>query len=145
VRAEIGSLVLVGKVDLLLGRTRGNEAGKVIIDLKTGRFHASHLDDLRFYALVETLRLGVPPRLVAGYYLDDASARPEAVTEGSLRAALARTADGVTAIVELRHGERAPGRRPGPPCWWCPIAADCEPGQAWLHDRGDLDGLPAEP
>jgi hypothetical protein len=139
VRVEVGRLVLSGKVDLLLGRTRGNEAGKVIIDLKSGGFHAAHLDDLRFYALVETLRLGVPPRLVAGYYLDEAAARPERVTEGSLRAALARTVDGVTAIVEIRHTAREPNRRPGPQCRWCPAAHDCEPGQAWLRERDGWD------
>ncbi len=136
-RVEVGALVLQGKVDLLLGRTRGEQAGKVIIDLKTGRFHTGHLDDLRFYALLEAMRLGVPPRLVAGYYLDEAEVRPEAVTEGSLRAALARTVDGVIALAELEVSSREPTRRAGPTCRWCPLADSCETGQRWLEGGDD--------
>src|SRR5690606_30617843 len=51
-------VVLRGKVDLTLGAPDGLVAGKVLIDLKTGGTRPAHLDDLRFYALVETLRLG---------------------------------------------------------------------------------------
>src|SRR5690606_13016322 len=57
-----GRIILSGKVDLSLGQARGTTAGKVLIDLKTGGFAPAHLDDLRFYALLETLRIGVPPR-----------------------------------------------------------------------------------
>src|SRR3954454_18683995 len=55
-------ITLQGKVDLTLGVADGNRAGKVLIDLKTGGFSPVHLDDLRFYALVETIKVGVPPR-----------------------------------------------------------------------------------
>ena len=46
-----------------LGRPTGDESSKVIIDLKTGRSSPRHRDDLRFYALVETLARELPPRL----------------------------------------------------------------------------------
>ena len=62
-------------------------AGKVLVDLKTGGFAPSHRDDLRFYALVETLRLGVPPRLLASYYLDGGRLQQEPVSEDTLRGA----------------------------------------------------------
>lgn len=126
-----GKIVLSGKVDLTLGQSIGMEPNKVIIDLKSGRRHQSHVDDLRFYALLETLKLGVPPRKVASYYLDEARAQTEEITEAGLRAALARTIDGIHKAVELKQG-RAPNVQPGPPCRWCPVSPDCAVGIAYL-------------
>ncbi len=133
-----GRVVLSGRTDLSLGRPVGSTAGKVIIDLKTGGFSPSHLDDLRFYALVETLRLGTPPRLLASYYLDSGRAHPEPVTEGLLHAAVARTVDGARLLHELEVGSREPQTRPGRTCRWCPALAGCGPGRAHLGDD-DLD------
>gem|GEM_PF-707078 len=64
-------LVLSGKVDLSLGGPTGDRSGRVFIDLKTGRRSRTHVDDLRFYALIETVRYGTPPRALASYYLDE--------------------------------------------------------------------------
>lgn len=133
-----GRIVLAGKVDLSLGQARGTTAGKVLIDLKTGGFAPAHLDDLRYYALLETIRIGVPPRLVASYYLDAGVARPEPVTVPLLRATVARVVDGVERLVGLSHGTVAPALRPGPACRWCPRLPDCEAGQAH-HGVDDLD------
>ena len=117
----------------------GTTAGKVIIDLKTGGFSPSHLDDLRFYAMVETLRLGTPPRLLASYYLDSGRAHPEAVTEGLLHAAVARTVDGARILHQLEVGTREPVVRPGRACRWCPALAGCGPGRAHLGEDDLLD------
>jgi CRISPR/Cas system-associated exonuclease Cas4 (RecB family) len=133
-----GKIVLSGKADLTLGRIRGMEPAKVIIDLKSGRRHKNHVDDLRFYALLETMKLGVPPRKVASYYLDEARAQVEEINEGVLRAALARTIDGIYKAVELKEG-RAPNVQPGPPCRWCPVSDDCAAGQAFLAGQDDYD------
>lgn len=131
-----GRLVLSGKVDLSLGQARGTTAGKVLIDLKTGGFAPSHLDDLRFYALLETLRIGVPPRLVASYYLDAGVARTEAITVPMLESTVARIADGVERLVQLAHGTVAPALRPGPSCRWCIQLPDCPAGQEFTSDGG---------
>jgi hypothetical protein len=141
-RAELcdDRVVLAGKVDLTIGRADGVVAGKVVIDLKTGGFVPAHRDDLRFYALVETLRLGVPPRLVATVYLDSGRLQTEAVSEAVLAAALERTVRGAEALAELRTGSREPVLRPGPACRWCPLQADCGTGVAWLEQRADRDG-----
>lgn len=141
-RAELcqDRLVLSGKVDLTVGRSEGVRAGKVLVDLKTGGFAPSHVDDLRFYALIETLRIGVPPRLLASYYLDGGRLHDEAVTEDLLRSALERTVRGVAAVVELTHEGRPEVLRPGPPCRWCPRQDDCEVGRTWLADRDDREG-----
>lgn len=124
-----GRIRLTGKVDLTIGRADGAQAGKVIIDLKTGNRALTHVEDLRFYALVETLRIGVPPWKIASYYLDSGTFVVETVTEGLLEAAARRSVDGAVKLAELRDGERPPVRRPGPTCSWCPLFDRCEDGQ----------------
>jgi hypothetical protein len=141
-RADLNDdrIVLSGKVDLTVGRPEGTRAGKVLIDLKTGGFAPAHRDDLRFYALIETLRLGVPPRLLATYYLDGGRLQGEPVTEALLGSALERVVDGADAAVALKHEGRVPELRPGPPCRWCSRRADCEVGHRYMEEREDQDG-----
>lgn len=134
-----GRIVLGGKVDLSLGRAEGLTARKVIVDLKTGRFNLHHRDDLRFYALVETLRIGTPPRAVATSYLESGELHVEAVTEEMLEAAVARTVDGVERIVGIRYGGDDPVRRPSSGCRWCPVLDGCDVGRVHL-DSGDDRG-----
>jgi len=124
-------VVLAGKVDLTLGTGRPDAANKVIIDLKSGNPSPTHRPDLWFYALLETIKLGVPPRKVATYYLDAAQPEADDVTVGVLWAAAHRAVEGVRALVELRDG-RAPVLRPGPPCRWCPVADSCARGREFL-------------
>ncbi len=132
-----GAVLLRARVDLVLGRPQDNESRKVIIDLKTGRVAARHREDLRFYALVETLVRDVPPRRLATFYLDAAQPIVEDVTEGVLRAALQRTLDGIHRIVQLRREKHEPTRRAGPTCRWCGLSAACPTGQAYLSGGDD--------
>ena len=131
-------VMLWGRVDLVLGRARGDEARALVVDLKTGRAYPSHLDDLRFYALVQALRVGVPPFRVASYYLDSASFHLEDVTPDTLAVAVRRTVDGVRKLIELRAG-RAPTVTPGPACSWCRLAATCDGPRRWREAQGDDD------
>jgi hypothetical protein len=139
VRVELlgGLVVLAGKVDLTLGRPEPAVATKVIIDLKSGRALPAHRDDLRFYALVETLRLGMPPRMLATYELDTARAHPEAVTTAVLEAAVRRTAAGVVRIAALLRTDEPPAVRPGGACRWCPLKTTCPEGMVHLEESGD--------
>lgn len=135
---------LVGKIDLSLGYARnGNQAGRVLVDLKTGGPQGAHVEDLRFYALLDTLRCGVPPRLLVNYYLEAGRPRSEAVTEDLLWSAARRLVDGVAAMVALAHGDREPNRMPSPGCRWCPALDGCDTGRA--HLAGDGDGDAAAP
>jgi CRISPR/Cas system-associated exonuclease Cas4 (RecB family) len=120
-------VVLSGRADLTLQRAEGLVARKVVIDLKTGGFSPSHLDDVRFYALLEALRLGTPPRLVATYYLDSGRFVSETVTEAMLWSAVARVVGAATRLVELRAPRPPPEPvyRPGPACRWCPLVEGC--------------------
>lgn len=130
-----GQVILRGKVDLTLGQPDGTVAGKVLIDFKTGRTRPAHLDDLRFYALLETLRVGVPPRLMASYYLDQGKLVAEAVTTRILDATEARVVDGIRRMIDLVTDEREPVKRPGPSCRWCPLLDTCPEGRT--HLAGD--------
>lgn len=131
-------VVLRGKVDLVLGQARGEEARVLVVDLKTGGAYPSHLDDLRYYALVQTLRVGVPPFRVASYYLDTATFHHEDVSTDMLALAVRRTVDGVRKLVELRDG-RPPAVAPGPQCGWCRLASSCDGPARWRASRGDGD------
>jgi len=133
-------IVLQGKVDLTIGKARGLEARKVLLDLKTGSFHATHRDDLRFYALLETLKLGTPPRLLGTYELDAGMLHHEEVTVDVLHSAVRRTVDGVARVVELLHGgaDASPVLRAGPLCRFCRLADTCEVGIAHLATQDEL-------
>ncbi len=133
-----GRVVLRGKVDLVLGQARGDEARGLVVDLKTGRAYSTHLDDLRYYALVQTLRVGVPPFRVASYYLDTATFHHEDVTADTLAIAVRRTVDGVRKLTELSQG-RNPTITPGPQCGWCRRATSCEGPDRWRRSQGDDD------
>ena len=138
IRAELhgGLIVLSGKPDLTLGQPEGTVAGKVIIDFKTGRFSPSHREDLRFYALLEALRI-LPPRMLATYYLDQGRFHPEEVTRDLLLSAVERIIEGAHRCVELRSRHREPTVAPGPACRWCPVQLDCDEGTVYLDDAPD--------
>ncbi|HUP74520.1 MAG TPA: PD-(D/E)XK nuclease family protein [Acidimicrobiales bacterium] len=123
-------VTLQGKVDLQLGQPEGTTAGKVLVDFKTGRFSPAHLEDLRFYALIETLRIGTPPRRVASYYLDQGRFIPEEVTVAQLETTVMRVVAGIEKMVMLEDSARVPRKITGPACRWCPLLDDCDEGQS---------------
>ncbi len=145
VRAELceDQLALQGRVDLSLGKADGNVAGKVLIDLKTGRPSMSHAEDLRFYALLETLKVGVPPRLLVNYYLEAGEPRREEVTEDLLWSSAKRLVDAVAKLIELSSRDpRPPTTSPGPGCRWCPAADTYEDGKRYITRADDDEDLP---
>jgi hypothetical protein len=111
----------------------------VIVDLKSGRIVDRHREDLRFYALIETLCRGVPPRRLASFALDSGVAVVEDVTPVLLQSTLRRTLDAVARMVELRVDDRSPAVTPGPTCGWCPLLEACEPGTARMARLLDPD------
>ncbi|HVL90111.1 MAG TPA: PD-(D/E)XK nuclease family protein [Actinomycetota bacterium] len=125
-----GRVKLGAKYDMAFGPPDGMRARVVIVDFKTGKRHSSHVDDLRYYALIETLKTGVPPYRVASYYLHEADFHVETVTEELLQTAIRRTADGIRRIAALQS--RQPVMNPGPHCLFCPARETCEPGMHWI-------------
>jgi hypothetical protein len=132
-RAELagGMVQLTGTVDLTLGAPNGLQAGRVVVDLKTGARHGGHADDLRFYALLDTLRVGVPPFRLVSYYLDSGTLQAEDVTEDVLEVGLRRTIAATTRIVELHLGMRSPTLSPNVSCRWCLLKDTCDGAAAW--------------
>jgi len=121
---------LRGRPDLAFGQARGEEAGVLIVDLKTGWSYPHHFDDLRFYALLQTLKTGVPPYRVASYYLDSATFHHEEVTPAILEIAAGRAVDGIRKIARLLEQDGPAAITPGPTCRWCRLRDDCDgPGQ----------------
>ena len=116
----------------MVGRPTGRESRLLIIDFKSGNKSFHHRDDLRFYALVQTLRQQVPPRKLVTYYLDYAESEVEDVTEGTLQAALTRALEGIERHIELAVEGRTPVKKVGVACRWCPLQAECAEGRAFL-------------
>lgn len=133
-----GSIVLRARVDLVIGKPQGALARKVIVDLKSGRVVDRHRQDLRFYALVETLCRRVPPRRLASFSLDAGTAVVEDVTPALLRSTLRRTLDAVERMVELRAEGRPATATAGPMCRWCRLLPACAVGQVAVVDPDDL-------
>ena len=107
VRAELlgGDLVLSGQIDLVLGlpdKLEPTRATRLAVDLKTGGAYPEFAEDMRFYALVMTLRFGVPPYRAASLFLESGTWQSEDVTEELL-------------VPRRRPGDRggACRRRPG--------------------------------
>lgn len=133
------AIVLSGRLDLTVGVPDGTRSGRAIIELKTGGPSHGHRDALRFYALLETLVVGVPPMAIVGHYPDSGRADVEQVTADVLESALRRTVAGVRRLAALAYEDATPRRVPGPPCRWCRISDDCEPGRAWLAGDGEAE------
>ena len=123
---------LRGKPDLAFGQATGTEARVLIVDLKTGWSYPHHFDDLRFYALLQTLKTGVPPYRIASYYLDSATFHHEDVTVATLEIAAGRTVDGVRKVARLLHDPGPAAISPGPTCRWCRLRHECD-GPAQLE------------
>ena len=135
-----GTIEMSGKVDLQIGKPFGRESRLLIVDFKSGNRSHHHREDLRFYALVQTLRQSVPPRKLVTYYLDYAESDVEDVTEGTLQAGLTRALAGIEKHIELKIEGRAPVKRPGFACRWCPLNNECIEGMAFLNrDLNDTD------
>jgi PD-(D/E)XK nuclease superfamily len=128
-RAELlgGALVISGKVDLLLGtpdRLEPTRGTRLAIDLKTGSAYPEYVEDNRFYALLLTLRFGVPPYRVASFFLEGGTWQHEDLTEELLFHAADRVVDAARTAAALTNG-REPALTPGVWCGWCPRSATC--------------------
>jgi hypothetical protein len=135
-----GAIALRGKVDLALGRAEGTEARVLIVDFKTGRLQRMHIDDLRFYALLETIRVGVPPFRLATFSLDSGTWVAEDVDDDILSATVRRVVAGVTKLAEvgpLAAVARPPTLASGPACRWCPAASTCPAARQRLIEGDD--------
>ena len=89
---------LVARVDLAVGRPAVDRASVGLVELRSGVRRPEHAADLRFCALIETLRTGVPPFVVATYYSRNGELDVEPVDGDVLVAAARRTAAALRAL-----------------------------------------------
>jgi hypothetical protein len=132
VRVEFGDVVLSGRVDLMLGRENPDapmQARRIAMDLKSGRAWPEFPEDMRLYALILTLRIGVPPFRVASVFLESGEWQSEDVDERTLFHAADRLVRGVQAAARLLDGGE-PELTPGGYCSWCPRRVGCPAADA---------------
>jgi PD-(D/E)XK nuclease superfamily protein len=126
-RQTFGKVTVSGRIDLVLGSVDPDEpmrARRLAIDLKSGRAWPEFPEDMRLYALLLTLRHGVPPFRVASLFLDSGEWQAEDVDEHVLLHAADRLARGIQAASRLLAGA-TPDLRVGPYCAWCPRKGGC--------------------
>jgi hypothetical protein len=141
-----GRIVLKGVPDLVVGRATPTHRRMQLLDFKSGARSSAQRHDVRFYALLATLKLGVAPFRVATYYLDEADWEHEDVDASLLETTLHRLVGGIRRAVQLtfrRPQEDALRLTPGPGCRWCGRAPECL-ARVLAHERGVLETLPAE-
>lgn len=137
VRLGDGKVVLSGAPDLTIGGIRDQACRVLLVDLKTGRRKpVVERQELRFYALLRTLKYGQAPFRWAAYYVAEGAWDAEDLDETLLDLAVKRVVDGVHQAVRLRWhrpDDAALRLRGGAYCRWCTRAATC-PAAEGLDD-----------
>ncbi len=128
VRLHGGAIELRGRPDMLLGRLDPSVRRMLLIDLKTGQRSEHHAADMRFYALLATLKYGVAPFRVATYYLDEADWEHEDVDDALLHQAAELLVERAATAARLtwdRPDDADLTLDAGPACGWCSRAPAC--------------------
>lgn len=126
-RAEFagGKLVVSGAIDLVLNRPHRSMATRLLVDLKSGGAWPEYPEDMRLYALLYTLRFGVPPLRVATVFLVSGEWQAEEVEPETLFHAADRVVEAVAVARELTEEAGETVLNPGPWCGWCPRRTAC--------------------
>jgi hypothetical protein len=140
-----GRVLLSGRPDLAVGRPGRHRTGVLIVEAKSGGFRPAHLEELRFYALLEALRWGVAPFRTAVWCLGDGRIEVLDVDADLVWSEALRVGDAITRLTRLAAGE-APRPSANPLCPSCPLVDGCPDGTrqvalaggAWpAEDDGD--------
>lgn len=126
ITAKIAGVTLSCRADLVLGRPRSDKKQSLlIVDLKSGSINEEHKLEAMFYALVATLRHGVPPWRSIVYSLSSGEWTDGDVTSESLIRTAELIVKSVTAHVDVLTESRLPLLTPGDYCRWCPARSSC--------------------
>lgn len=103
VRLAGGAVLLQGIPDLVIDSHREDDrARSLVVDFKTGKPRSEHdRHELRFYALLETLRSGRAPFRWATFYATEGRTEPEDLRVETLEATVHRVIDTVAQLVRL--------------------------------------------
>lgn len=122
-----GRVQLSGRPDLTVGRPTRQRAGVLVVEAKSGSFRPAHLEELRFYSLLEALRWGVAPFRAVVWSLGDGRIEAVDVDSDLVWSEALRAADAVTRLTRLAAGE-APRASANPLCPSCPLQSGCPEG-----------------
>lgn len=128
-----GRVLVRGTPDLTLGGVRDDRCRMLLVDLKTGRRNPLvERQDLRLYALLATLKYGLPPFRWATYYVSEGAWDVEDLDPDLLHGAVRRVVDAAGRAVELEFHR--------------PDDADLRlTGGAWCRFCGRRPDCPAAP
>ncbi len=119
-----GTVRLSARVDLALGVPLPGRSSVGLLEVKSGSRRIEHCADRQFCALVETLRRGVPPFVVATYYTRTGELDVDPVSEDLLVAAALRVAAAAEAL-----GAAGADGAPAPSTW--AACERCAAGAEW--------------
>jgi len=151
-----GRVLLSGRPDLTIGRPTLHRAGVLVVEAKGGRFRPAHLEELRFYTLLEALRWGVAPFRGVVWCLGDGRLESVDVDADLVWSEALRVADAIARLTRLAAGE-VPRAAANPLCPSCPLVEGCPAGArqvalagaSWPSDglddeEDDADGVAPE-
>ena len=110
-----GRVLLSGRPDLAVGRPGQHRTGVLIVEAKSGRFRPAHLEELRFYALLEALRWGVAPFRAAVWCLGEGRIDVLDIDADLVWSEALRVGDAITRLTRLAAGDAA--RPSANPLW----------------------------
>ena len=126
VSAKAGGVRLAARMDLVLGRPKPDGRQTMLLaDIKTSDIRENHFDEAMFYALIASIRHGVPPyrstviSVSSGEWTD-----PDVTTDRMLSVAddvVERVNAGVAVLTE----QRSPKLSPSFACSWCSARSTC--------------------
>ena len=122
-----GQIELLARADLAVGRPVSGEATVALVDVLAGTPRPGHRHERHLMALVEALRWGTPPFVVATYYTRTGALEVEPVTELMLASAARRLIAGVRVLRTLgpvASGAVGGGIRPASSVWCGSCAAE---------------------
>ncbi len=125
VRFGAGAVAVRGRPDLVLGRAVPHERRMMLVDLKTGNRSRKDAQDMRWYALLATMKYRQAPFKIATFYVDEGTWVEETVTEDVLEAAARGLVDRLETALRLTDRSVAEVLVAGPMCRWCGRAPTC--------------------
>jgi PD-(D/E)XK nuclease superfamily len=125
-QARIGHLVMAARPDLVLGRPHPDYRQTMFLcDLKTGSLQEHHQREAAFYALVSTLRHGVPPFRSVVLSLSSGEWTDPDIDEGVLLQAADDVIEATRRLIDGLTEAPPLTLTPGPHCRWCPARDTC--------------------
>lgn len=139
-------VVVDGRPDMTIASRRDDDrCRRLLVDLKTGaRYPGKHRQEMRYYALLATLKYKQPPFRWATFYLDEGEADVEDLDADVLRSAARRVVDAAEGAARLRFSRPADAElelTAGAYCGWCGRRPTCAvAAEAW-EARATDEGL----